>query len=151
MLLDHQDTWLLSHSPLCRERMSSCFLMSVITLATKYNIGFNKWWLAIWKNSVPQQGIEHWSLTIWVSIIPLAHQDTWSLSHYHKLKKNRIYEKITILIPFLQQVNMSDVKEVKMRKDGSNFIFFLCQPIRFWRKAKLSSLTEIKKIFLGIF
>ena len=37
------------------ESMSSCISSSEITMATKCNSGSNKWWLAIRKNSVPQQ------------------------------------------------------------------------------------------------
>ena len=76
-LLNH---WSVSHSPLQGESMSSCILSSEITLATKCNSGSNKWPLAIWKNSVPQRGVEAWPLAIQVRIIPLDYQDT---DHYH--------------------------------------------------------------------
>ena len=82
---EHLTTRLLRHliavtfTPSSRKHVLMHFELGDNTLATKCNSG-SKWPLAIWKNSVPQQGVEPKPLTIWASIIQLDYRDTWSLS-----------------------------------------------------------------------
>ena len=71
ILLDHQDTWLLSYSPL--QGQKTRISTSDITLATICNIGLNSWQLAMWKNcasmgnrapvsGIPGEWSYHWTI-----------------------------------------------------------------------------------------
>ena len=69
ILLDHQDTWLLLHSPLQGESMSLCVWAQRSHYLPNVTVG----WISdmIRKKCVSQWGIKPWPFTNWVSIKPL--------------------------------------------------------------------------------